>query len=423
MTPEEVFAKIAHRRGSVWLDGGSAPTGWSILTWDPTEVRTDGERWPDAGRSRVRSGASDAPFSGGCIGYIGYGAGHRVDLVPPEATTTEPEIWLGRYRGGLCYRHRDRTWHPAGEPSFVAEARDLLEAAGPLAEPLPAPPGPAPITTPRDRYEAAVGQLLELIAAGDCYQVNLSRPVQLTGAGAPWPAYRRLRALSSPAYGAFLRLDDRTCVLSNSPELFLSVRGDRVVSEPVKGTRPRGDDPRLDEALAAELRRSAKDRAELTMIVDLVRNDLGRIAVAGTVAADRRRIDAHANVFHASWRVSATLKPELDAWDALAASFPPGSVTGAPKIRACERIHELEQAPRGVYCGAIGYVADGGDATWSVAIRTAVWSGEDVRYHVGGGIVAASVPADEWEETVSKGTALAAALRGYSSNSSSASPS
>lgn len=412
MTPEQVFAQIAHRPGAVWLDGGAAPTGWSILAWDPTEIHTDGKDWPLVGRARVGSGASEVPFAGGCIGYLGFGAGHRVDAVPPQGVTDEPEIWLARYAGGLCYRHADHSWHPAGDADFVAKARHRLDDARGLDAPAPALPGPEGITTPRDRYETAVVQLLELIAAGDCYQVNLSRPVFLADVGDPWPAYRRLRAHSAPSYGAFLRIDDRRCVLSNSPELFLSVRGQRVVSEPVKGTRPRGRDPVTDLDLSEALRRSSKDRAELTMIVDLVRNDLGRVAVAGTVSTRGRQITAHANVHHAAQEVSATLKADLDVWDALAAAFPPGSVTGAPKIRACQRIQELEESPRGVYCGAVGYVADGGDATWSVAIRTALWNGDTVRYHVGGGIVSASSPADEWEETVAKGTALAAAFRG-----------
>ena len=411
MTPEAVFAQVAARPGAVWLDGGGAAEGWSILSWDPTDIQTHGHGWPEAGRSRVSNQSSTAPFSGGCIGYLGFGSGHHVDRVPQQAPGVEPEIWLGRYRGGLNFRHHDRTWHPAGEPEFVGEAHQLLESARPLTDPPPPRAGSRQRTTPKGRYKRAISELLELIAAGDCYQVNLSRPVYLRDVGDAWQAYRRLRALSAPAYGAFLRLDSQTAVLSNSPELFLAVDGDRVTSEPVKGTRARHPDPVQDGLLSDALRDSAKDQAELTMIVDLVRNDLGRVAVPGTVEVGERQISAHANVHHAAWPVSATLRPGLDAWDALAAAFPPGSVTGAPKIRACERIAQLETEPRGVYCGAIGFVSDGGGATWNVAIRTALWTGTSVRYHVGGGIVSASDPDDEWLETVAKGTALDAAFR------------
>ena len=249
MSPEEVFAQIAHRPGAVWLDGGAAPTGWSILAWDPLEVHTHGEDWPATGRAMVTDHGTEVPFSGGCIGYIGFGAGHHVDVVPPQEATEEPEIWLGRYPGGLCYRHRDRSWHPAGEASFRAEAEALLAAAAPL-EPPPPPPSRHPTrTTPRDQYEAAIATLLDYIAAGDCYQVNLSRPVFVDGVSDPWQAYRRLRALSAPAFGAFLRLSAETAVLSNSPELFLAVSGDRVQSVPVKGTRPRHPDLRQRAAL------------------------------------------------------------------------------------------------------------------------------------------------------------------------------
>lgn len=409
---EAVFARVADRPGSAWLDGGAAPTGWSILAWDPEDVVTDGARWPDVGRSRVRGAghAGDSPFGGGVIGFVGFGAGHRVAPVPAERASPEPEVLLARYAGGLCLRHADHTWHAAGSPGFVADALRLVtDVAGAPALPPPVLATGSATTVERGAWEASVGAILALLRAGDCYQVNLTRPVWVADVGPAFDAYRRLRR-SDAAYGAFLRLDPNVAVLSNSPELLLEVRGRRARSVPIKGTRPRGADPADDARLERELRDSPKERAELTMIVDLVRNDLGRIAAVGSVAAGERTLDAHPTVHHASWPVSAELGPGVDAWDALAALFPPGSVTGAPKVRACERIAELEPHPRGVYCGAIGYVADGGDAAWSVAIRTAVVDGADARYHVGGGIVADSAPAAEWDETVAKETALRRAL-------------
>ncbi|MCA9490770.1 MAG: anthranilate synthase component I family protein, partial [Myxococcales bacterium] len=264
-------------------------------------------------------------------------------------------------------------------------------------------------TTPRQRYEAAVRDVLGLIAEGDCYQINLTRPVHVAGAGDPVDAFRRLRRAPA-AYGAFLRLDEHLAVLSNSPELFLEVRGRSVVSDPIKGTRPRGLDTIDDQRLRHELWNSAKDAAELTMIVDLVRNDLSRVCRAGSVLATAREVRAHATVLHTHWPVQGELREGEDALSAVAATFPPGSVTGAPKIRACERIRQLEDEARGVYTGAIGYLADGGDALLSVAIRVAVFDGQDARYHVGGGIVAASDPASEWEETEVKAAALRRAL-------------
>lgn len=407
-SPEEVVALLADRPGAVWLDGGA--DGWSIVAWDPDEVVTDARDWPRAGRALTRRAPpGEAPFGGGVLGYLGYEAGSAVEPVPAGRPTPEPPVWLARYRGGLC--HRAGRWVVEGDPSFCAEARRLLEAARPLP-----PPPPLPSTTGRTigraAYEQAVERVLRWLEAGDCYQVNLTRPVVVEGADEAFSGYRRLRAVSLAAFGAYLRLAPDLAILSNSPELFLDVDGDRALSRPIKGTRPRGVDARADARLAAELRDAAKDRAELTMIVDLVRNDLGRVARSGTVRAGPREITTHANVHHASQDVEARLKPGLDAWDALAATFPPGSVTGAPKIRACHRIRELEPAPRGVYCGAIGYVSDAGRASWSVAIRTAVHSGATLRWHVGGGVVIDSDPADEWDETVAKGRALAAALGG-----------
>jgi len=406
-TPCSVFDRVRAHPGAVWLDGGQAPEGWSILAWDPVEVVTDGDDWPDVGRRLSGRVQSDGlPFSSGCLGYLGYGAGHRVETVPAEPPTPEPEVWLGRFEGALCFRHRDQTWHFGGTPSFRRRARQVLEVAVPTPVPSPARPVTARRTTDRARYEALVRRIQGLIAAGDCYQVDLTRPVFLEGVGDPWDAFRRLRELSSPPYGAWLTLAEDLAVLSNSPELFLSVRGRHLASRPIKGTRPRGGDPTRDAALAAELAHSEKDRAELAMIVDLVRNDLGRVAVPGSVEALPRVLTTHANVHHTSTTVRATLEPDRDAWDALAALFPPGSVTGAPKIRACRRIAELEDSPRGVYCGAIGFVSATGEATWSVAIRTAVASGDRLRYHVGGGIVADSEPSAEWWETVHKGVAM-----------------
>lgn len=400
------MAGLADEPGAVWLDGGDE--GWSILAWDPVEVVTETADWPLAGRALThRAPAGTAPFGGGVLGYVGYEAGHAVEPVPEGRPTPEPPIWLARYRGGLCYRAG--RWYVEGEPSFRADARKRLESARPLPPPSQ-PPHTTGHTIDRQAYEQAVQQVLRWLEAGDCYQVNLTRAVHVEGAQDAFEGYRRLRAASLASFGAFLRLHPDLAILSNSPELFLEVDGDRVLSRPIKGTRPRGGDPEHDRRLAEALLASEKDRAELTMIVDLVRNDIGRVATTGSVQAGPREITTHANVHHAAQDVEGRLRPGLDAWDALAATFPPGSVTGAPKIRACQRIRELEPEPRGVYCGAIGYVSDAGRASWSVAIRTAVQHGEALRWHVGGGIVIDSDPAEEWEETVAKGRVLAAAL-------------
>jgi para-aminobenzoate synthetase component 1 len=233
-----------------------------------------------------------------------------------------------------------------------------------------------------------------------------------TDAASTWQAWQRLRALADARYAAWLRPNDAWTVLSSSPELFLAHDARRVSTRPIKGTRARADSPAADARARDALTSSPKEIAELTMIVDLMRNDLGRVATAGTVRWGPREIEALPNVFHASQLVEAELRDGLDVWDALAATFPPGSVTGCPKFSATAKIAELEPEARGVYCGAIGFVADHGPACWSVAIRTAVVGGGGLRWHVGGGIVSDSDPTAEWEETVDKGRLLATALAG-----------
>lgn len=400
--PAAVFAPLAARPGSVWLDGG--PTSWSILAWDPVDVRVGGDA-PVAGRAMTRVAAADgdAPFVGGVIGWLGYDGGGP-----------EPASWLARFDGALCFHAPTQRWVATGAAAVRAEAAERLAAATPLAPPGPPDADVVELSPALDAaaFRSRVTRILRWIHEGDCYQVNLTRAVHARGIADPWPSWLRLRSAAGAAYGAFFRPSARTAVLSSSPELLLAVDGKTAWSEPIKGTRPRDADPVRDAAQHAALEASEKDRAELVMIVDLVRNDLGRVALPGAVRWDPRQIDAHPNVFHASQRVSATLRPDVDVWDALAALSPAGSVTGCPKVRAMQRIAELEPEPRGVYCGSLGYVSDHGRARWNVAIRTAVWHDGAARWHVGGGIVADSDPASEWQETVDKERLLRASFLG-----------
>ncbi len=303
-----------------------------------------------------------------------------------------------------------QTWSVRGQPDFVAEAEALVaraEATAPAVVPKPpvkswAPRSEQPIAR---RYTAGVAHILDAIRSGEVYQVNLSwehTDVPLTDALGAWLAIRQ----ANPAHhGAYLR-HGAVELVSNSPELFIEVdQATRCVrSRPIKGTAT------LEEGARAALEASPKERAELTMIVDLVRNDLGRVAQPGTVQAWPRAIRRCGDLWHAEQTVEAKLLPEADALDALAAAFPPGSVTGAPKVRAMEVIHRLEPVPRGVYTGAIGWLSDCGDARFSVAIRTATVANGRARFHVGAGIVADSQPEREWEETLAKAQALAVSL-------------
>ena len=268
--------------------------------------------------------------------------------------------------------------------------------------------GPAVMTPPeplvsREDYDRAIGRVLDYIAAGDCYQVNLTFPLQARLSGDPWDLFQRLREAHPVGHGAFVDLGVGPAVVSLSPELFVRVSGRRIATRPMKGTAPRGTDPVRDAALAADLQASEKARAENLMIVDLLRNDLSRVARAGSVRVPSLfAIEPYATVH----QMTSTVVGDLDGPASLAqlmpALFPCGSVTGAPKIRAMQIIRELEPHPRGVYCGSVGWMAPDGDCDFSVAIRTLSVEGGRVTMNVGGGIVADSTADGEWEEALWK---------------------
>ncbi|MEE9284156.1 MAG: aminodeoxychorismate synthase component I, partial [Dehalococcoidia bacterium] len=242
--------------------------------------------------------------------------------------------------------------------------------------------------------------------------VNLSQRFSALWTGGPWELYRRLRSVNPAPFAAFLDFG-RVAVLSASPERFLQRQGDLIETRPIKGTRPRGGTPEEDRSLGQELATSAKDRAEHIMIVDLERSDLGRVAQTGTVTVDElMALESYATVHHLTSTVRGRLRPDRTLADLLRATFPGGSITGAPKIRAMEIIDELEPVRRGVYTGAIGYFSATGDLDLSIAIRTLVLNDGVAHFQVGGGIVYDSDPEAEYRETLDKGRALFQALAG-----------
>ncbi len=290
----------------------------------------------------------------------------------------------------------------------------LMAFDQPGRNPAPAVPAPAVATTEtslrstfsRASYIDAVERVIEYILAGDAYQVNLAQRFTAPLTRHPFEIYRTLLERAPAAYGAYLDFGDFQ-VISNSPELFLRVDPPtrdgrrRVTTRPIKGTRPRST------GMERELRDSEKDRAELAMIVDVERNDLGRVCEIGSVkVVEPRTIEAHPTVFHGVATIEGILRRDVTFMDLLRATFPSGSVTGAPKIRAMEIIDELEPVRRGAYCGAIGYIDPDGAIELSVAIRTMVAKDGQIHIPVGGGIVADSDPAAEYEETLVKARAM-----------------
>lgn len=365
------------------------------------------------------------PFQGGAVGYFAYDLGRHLERLPRLAVDDleMPDLYVGLYSWVIAHDHlRNRTWlivNPAdgGEREAAECVERVRRQVGATQPPERDGRSAGRDSLPqvrssftREAYLEAVATAKAYIREGDIYQVCLSQRLVADLDCSPWRLYRHLRSASPVPYGAYLGFRGAE-VASASPELFLRLEAGRVETRPIKGTRPRGRTPALDAALAEELRHSEKDRAENLMIVDLLRNDLGRACRIGSVGAPEIfGLETYSTVHHLVSTVRGELRPELDAVDLLRACFPGGSVTGCPKIRALEIIEELEPTRRGVYCGAIGYLGFDGDMDTSIVIRTAVVRGGRAYYQVGGAIVADSDPDGEYQETLDKARAFLVAL-------------
>jgi para-aminobenzoate synthetase component 1 len=355
------------------------------------------------------------PFCGGAIGYFGYDLGRRLERLPSiaAADVDMPELAIGIYDWAVVVDHQERRARLVGlgrDPRTFEQWPRLLERLGPHG----AAKADAPFrvlarprsTVSRDEYAAAFRRVQQHIRVGDCYQVNLTQRFEARAEGDPWTAYLKLREINPAPFAAYLDFPDGR-VLCSSPELFLRVSGDRVETKPIKGTRPRSPDRARDRALADALRTSAKDRAENVMIVDLLRNDLGKTCAPGSVHATKLfEVESFASVHQLVSTVEGRLAPGKDALDLLEGCFPGGSITGAPKVRAMQIIEELEPQRRGVYCGAIGYVGYDGNLSLNIAIRTLVQHGDSIYAWAGGGVVADSEVDAEYQESLDKAAAL-----------------
>jgi para-aminobenzoate synthetase component 1 len=349
------------------------------------------------------------PLPCGAVGAFGYDLGQHLERLPHRAEDDLdfPDLVLGFYDEVTCI---DGT--AASKVSLTTPARRRAIDPGLYSEVFGGGTSTARkgATFTRDQYLAAVSRILEYIAAGDVYQVNLSQRFHATSDAGAFDIYQRLRAASPAPYAAYLSFG-RRALLSASPEQFLELRDRRLVTRPITGTRRRGATPEEDARLAQELQASPKDDAELAMIVDLERNDLGRVCEPGSIRVTAPKVlEQHPTVHHLSATVEGRLRGDLGAVDVLRAAFPGGSITGAPKIRAMEIIDELEPTRRAFYTGAIGALGFDGSMNLSIAIRTVLADGEDYYYQAGGGIVADSDPAAEYQETLTKAAAMARAL-------------
>jgi para-aminobenzoate synthetase component 1 len=379
----------------------------------------------------------DLPFPlGGAFGCWGYDLKNFTEPKLPRRAVNDlelPDCHVGFYDSLVVFDHRlgkvcivstgldadgSRTEKRAHERSafwmsrvqgrdFSSKAAkpqspEFLRAFAPLREISP--------NLSRDEFIALVQRAQKYIRAGDIYQVNLSQRLTAPSPFSGLDFFQRLTAVSPAPFSAFLDCGDFQ-IASSSPELFLRLSGPHIQTRPIKGTRPRGADPTRDAQLAYELQTSAKELAELVMITDLLRNDLGKVCEFGTVQTpDLARLEKFAQVQHLVSTVEGRLRRDVTHFAAFASCFPGGSITGAPKFRAMEIIDELEPVSRGPYCGAIGYLGFNRESQLSIAIRTAVCTAEKIHFHAGAGIVADSDPAAEYEETLAKAAGFLAAL-------------
>jgi len=415
------FLTVSSRGGSVTIRRGDSE---QVIAGNPFEVVSD-----LLAEYRQAVTGSPLPFNGGAVGYFAYDLSHFVERLPDSAVDdlALPECNFAFYDAILGYDNLEgRSYIVAsGFPEKTARARleraqnSVTEIrrrlAGPAKAAAPSPPMPAGVMSLKsgfthEEYLAAVEQARQYIIAGDIFEVNISQRFEADLAIHPCELYRRLRAINPAPFACYQEFDELT-VVSASPERFLKLRGDLVETRPIKGTRPRGRGMADDAALADELLASEKDRAENMMIVDLERNDLGRVCRYGSVrVTELAALEVFPTVFHLTSTVVGRLREGLGVKELLLATFPGGSITGAPKIRAMEIIDELEPTRRSVYTGNIGYLGFNGDIDLNIAIRTIIVKGARAYFQVGGAVVYDSDPEDEYQETLHKGRALVKAL-------------
>ncbi len=395
LSPVEVAGQLRHLDGLVFFDtAGNFPSGSSrpvsVIAANPVQVLR-GNIHVSADREILRATLAQGPQ---VVGDHGFPVGGLCGWVEYEG-----DFVFGDYREMLVYSHRDATWWEIGNLASQLRAHSGTAEISPFT----------PLAS-RGKFTSGVVRIKEWIAAGHIYQANLSQAFAATVSGDLFSFYEALRDASPAPMAAYLNLDGRE-IFSSSPETFLKISGRGIETRPIKGTRPRFADPDEDRRSAYELQTSAKEISELVMITDLLRNDLGQVCEFGSVVVtEMLQLETLAQVHHLVSTVTGTLRPETDALAALAACFPGGSITGAPKKRAMEIIRELEQAPRGVYCGAVGWLGYNGESSLSIAIRTLVRSGDRLVYQVGAGIVADSDPEEEYEETLHKAAGIRLAI-------------
>ncbi|NIF26674.1 aminodeoxychorismate synthase component I [Pantoea sp. Tr-811] len=432
--PAAYFARLRQAPGAILLDSarpGAARGRFDLLSaWPVQQLQAGPDEQGRAFLQRLREGlqqlgaaqlpaGTDLPFAGGLIGYLSYDFGRRLEQLPSLAVDDLglPDAQLGLYAWALVTDHLLGTSQLVFHPSLGHDEQARLIALFEAAD--TAPCGPFQLLAPMRgdlqpaQYQAAFDQVQRYIQAGDCYQINLTQRFRAPCQGDPWHAYQALRLACPTPFSGFQQLADGSALLSFSPERFIRVSQGQVETRPIKGTRPRSADPAEDARNAQELRHSAKDRSENLMIVDLLRNDLGRTCEIGSVKVPELfSLESYPNVHHLVSSITGQLAADKDALDLIGDSFPGGSITGAPKIRAMQIIDELEPTRRALYCGSLLYVDVRGEMDSSIAIRSLLVKDGQVSCWGGGAVVADSNWQAEYEESIAKVRVLMETLQG-----------
>lgn len=409
----DLFEKVAEQPWALLLDSCAHPKSrYDFIFWQPHAVVTETEKWPQQlaevlAQLPTYEGPADLPFQGGIAGAWSYDAGRALEQLPSyaQADIALPEIAVGVYTRALIFeRNSQRCW-------LLAPQHEISHWQRFWQAPLEQEKTASTFTLAsswqsnmsQHDYLAKFTKVQDYLRAGDCYQINLAQRFSAAYQGDEWHAYQRMREANQAPYSAFMRLP-QGAILSHSPERFLHVdEHGNVETKPIKGTRPRDPDQHRDQALAIELQNAPKDRAENVMIVDLLRNDLSRVCRPLSVKVPTLfAIESYPAVHHLVSTVIGKLQPPHQALDLLAACFPGGSITGAPKVRAMEIIDELEPHRRSFYCGSIGYLSQHGASDTNICIRTLVAEQGRIHCWAGGGLVIDSEGAAEYQETLDK---------------------
>jgi len=404
----EPFLVVHSTRRAVWIDGKRAGRNPFAVLRRVLKAH------------RMKPSPSPIPFNGGAVGWFAYDLGRFIERLPDTtlADIPLPEMHVALYDTIAGFDHQTSQWYVSsvdvGAPGANERRRRLAAAIGGAPEPPPfRPPAARGLrgNFTHGDYLRAIGRTKEYIAAGDIFQANISQRFEAETDATPLELYAALRSANPAPFAAYLPVEGGA-VLSSSPERFLKVSGRHVETRPIKGTRARREgDEAFNETMRAQLVRSLKDRAELTMIVDLERNDLGRVCSYGSVRVTEPIVlEEYPTVYHLVATVEGELHKGHDIVDLIKATFPGGSITGAPKIRAMEIIDELEPTKRSVYTGKVGYIGFDGTADLNIAIRTMLLARGHVYLQVGGGIIADSDPEAEYQETLDKARAMFQAL-------------